>query len=335
MRPWSRSRSLALGAATLLLALTPIAASAASPSPPTFTADPAATTPNVRVTDIRSTFVPSIPDADGDGCSGPYLDLRFTIPNLSATYPVPEELLETQSLPPRPEGFTLLVLQVWTDQFGTGQSMAQSNVPVMMNDVPGQLLLPGQSVEVTWRYRVPNDQTSMRFFGEVTGAHYHVTTGSTGERYRVDVPIPIWDVRPRDAKSVLSAGGADQLVPVSDDGRPTVVSEVYFQNIGASDTPGPVEGKANVMTPESGFVGGWVRPSTSPISAGGAVPVIWWTNVTGDRLPDPKGFMLDTFVQPLCPDGSYGDLSDGNVANNGRTLLQIGQQAPGPRSPTP
>ena len=266
----------------------------ASPSPSAPSPSASTAAPNVRVTDIRSTFVPSVPDTDGDGCSGPYLDLRFTIANLGAAYPIADELVATQTIPLPADGYTLLVLTVWMDQFGTGENMAQRNVPVLMADVPGQMLGAGQSIEVGWRYRVPDDQTSMRFFGEVRGAHFHVTTGSTGERYQITVPIPIWDVRPKEAGTVESK---------ADNGTPRAVSLVTLENRGASDTPGPVRVLATLSYSEAGFIGGWNGVSPFPIPAGGTVQVPGETSLVGDRRLERDRLLLTPVGPPYARTG--------------------------------
>ena len=332
MRRGPRGFGAVLVAALLTISAVPGQITASSPSPAVPTVDPAATTPNVRVTDARGTLVPSIPDADGFGCTGPYLDLRFTITNLGATYPLPDELIETQSIPLPPQGYTLLVLAVWIDQLGTGESMAQQNVPVLMDDVPGGTLTPGQSVDVTWRYRVPDDTTSMRFFGEVTGAHFFRTTGSTGERYETRQSIPSWDLWVQDATHGRVQGGRrhDDAAEPADRGEPR--QRRYTR-------PGPgVHRPQGARVSGSGEAGTGCRPGRVP--AGGVIQVDGGSPLQGTRPFDRDRLENGVQVIATCPDGSSGELSDANRADNVRTLRQAGQPAPprarsAPRRETP
>jgi hypothetical protein len=188
-----------------------------------------------------------------------------------------------------------------------------------MSTVPGGALGAGQTTEATYRYRVPDDTTEMRFYGEVVGAHFFRTFGSAGVRFETRQPIPIWDLTTAQGLTMESETGA---------GVPEADTRITVENRGGSPTPGPVTVNVNLQYTDLGSIGGWSASSPGPIAAGSSMDIFGSTSLTGDRALDPLRLMVDSHVLPLCPDGSFSDLSDGNRADNMRTLTQTGEPRP-------
>ena len=174
--------------------------------------------------------------------------------------------------------------------------------------VPGSVLPSGGTLDVAWRFRVPHDLPALHVSATAEGAHFF-KVGNAGIPYASTLDIPIWDVGTVTASTVAST---------TDAGVPTAITQVTLINNGRTATPGPVEVQVAVKYTETGSgVAWWTGRTPGPIEAGSTVTVIGQGEIARGLEPD---FMVDSGLVTLCPDGSYGQLSDGNRADDSRTL---------------
>jgi hypothetical protein len=311
MRSGDPIRSLfAALAVSFTVALPSLAQSPAAPpasvAPNAATSPAADGMPDLRVTAVQSTFVPSVADPNG-GCTGPYLDLQFTIANLGADYPRPADLqLTLDRVQDPPE--TLRMLTLVYDLQQDGKSFGEYLVEVHRTSLATSFLPSGSTLDVHDRYRVPDDQRAIGVSAKVAGS-YFMKTGNDGIAYETSLAIPIWDVSTVSASTIGGTGA---------DGRPNVTTLLTVTNTGGSATPGPLAADVTVQYTEGGSgVATWHGLTSGPIAPGTTAQIIGQQVL--DRALAP-GFMVGSDLELLCPDGSPGGLSDGHRADNNRIL---------------
>ncbi len=91
-------------------------------------------------------------------------------------------------------------------------------------------------------------------------------------------------------------------------------------NLGKSPTPGPLQASFILQDTETGrHISGWTGTTEGPVSGNTQL----FAKTPSDILL-PKHVKVQASVIPLCPDGTVGNLADGNAANNSRELREVG-----------
>lgn len=261
--------------------------------------------PNLQVTGIQSAFVPYENDEKGK-CSGPYLNMEFTVTNRGGDFPRPIDL---QTATERLQGLsdTTLYFNIETDlDFGNGEKR-HHQISAERGKFGGGVLKSGASMKIPLKLRVENNQTQARARARISETHF-LKTGSDEGVYESNIDIPIWDIS---AESHATVDGIEEKKGYYFGGR------VVISNKGRTPTPGPVEGNFSIKYPE-------VRVATWKGRTEGSVGGSALINSTKEFIREKlkESFLVDSSIILLCPDGSYGELSDGDVKNNIRELQQ-------------
>jgi hypothetical protein len=264
--------------------------------------------PDVRVTHIKSEFIPYETDEKGS-CSGPYLNLVFTVSNRGADFPRKADLdyALSRMIPPHDKLNFLTV--VASMDFGN-KEISQKLLSVDRTKFPGDKLGGGSSIQVPLKLKIENNQTQLHISAKVEGGSF-LKTGNGQAKYGSDIAIPIWDIYTESNATAASTG---------DGGRPAITTRTKITNKGKTRTPGAVEGYFTIRYSEDGpSKASWDGKTDAAIGPG-AVGEILSKKSVPEKIEGK--FLVESTLILLCPDGNPGTLSDGNFENNKRTLHQ-------------
>ena len=273
------------------------------------TAVPVAATeevPKIALTGIGSTFVP-YEMLEGGGCKGPFLDLTINIANLGGSYPRKVDVDRRLREYPNENifGKPLLSVTLLID-WGYGGGYGQEVIPLAWDAFENGAFASGAAKTLPYRLFIPNDKTSVKLGGWVTGASFFVVDGESYQSatYETEASFSMWDIY-TESVGVVSLPSRDNKNVIEAAIMATIV------NRGNQDLPGPVAGNFTVKQNNTwiGTFSGKSLAASQPILAGTTVRAM----IKGKTF-------VDSGIQLLCPDGSAGTLSDGNSANNVRTL---------------
>ncbi len=261
--------------------------------------------PDVRVTGIKSTFIPYETDAKGS-CSGPYLDLVFTVTNQGAEFPRPVDL-QTYVERAQRKADDLQFLQVIgeLDFGGDMKKRLDFEIKGDKGHLPG-----GGTLEIPAKIKVEHNQTHVKMKGSLVG-HAFVKAGTEGKPpYETEMDIPIWDIY---TESHTALGNTDP-----DDKKYYIGTKGTVTNKGQTPTPGPIEASfmINEIDPHR-RISSWSGKTSGPVSGN--------TDIYAKTLSDktlPNDITVSSSIILLCPNGEPGGLSDGNTKNNIRELQQ-------------
>ncbi len=264
--------------------------------------------PALRVSSIKSTFVPYQMDQFGR-CEGPILDLVITVTNNGGDFPRPVDL-ETYTERAQRQAAELDYFTM-RGQIDFGGDM-KKNIEATIKGDAGTLKA-GASLDIPIKVKVEYNQTHAKVTGNVS---MHAFLEHTpGTEYQTEIDIPVWDIY---TVSHQAVGSKDQ-----DDGRYYIITKGTVTNLGKSPTPGPVEASFIVQDADTGrHIIGWTGKTSGPVS--GNVDIY---EKTLSNLELPKKIKVQSTVIPLCPDGTAGNLADGDAKNNARELRQEGAAA--------
>jgi hypothetical protein len=271
--------------------------------------------PDLKVTSVSGTFVAyeAGPEGSAAACIGPFMDFTVVVTNLGSDFPAPADLKVNRSrMIDEPEA-TMLYFNLHADMdFGAGPgSGGQHVIAIDKSKVPGGILKSGASLEVPLHLRIFDNQTSVRIDSWVIGGFMlKVANGkSRSESYNSGaIEIPIWDLY-----TVSSA----TLQGTTEKGENTIDTKTTIINRGKSPTPGPVVGSLAVEYEDKAPTVPFNIKSPGPLGAGESTEIYVRTPAKG-LLHKP--FKVYSSLQAHCPNGEYGDLADGNRADNSRRL---------------
>ena len=264
--------------------------------------------PALRVTSIKQTFVPYQMDQFGR-CEGPFLDLVFTITNNGADFPRPVDLEQYAGLAKRPAA-DLEFFNV-TGEFDFGNQMKERLNFVIKGDkgtIPS-----GGTIDIPASLKIAHNQTSAKVNGTVS-MYAYLKSGEVAP-YETEFEIPTWDIY---VFSHQALGGKDP-----DTGKYYIGTIGTVTNLGTSPTPGPLQASFVLQDTETGrHISSWTGTTEGPVSGNTQL----FAKTPSDVLL-PKHVKVQASVIPLCPDGSHGNLADGNATNNSRELREVGAAA--------
>ena len=261
--------------------------------------------PDVRVTSIASTFIPYETDERGE-CSGPYLDLVFTVTNYGADFPRPVDVQTYEERAQRPSN-ELEFLMV-TGELDFGGEM-KKRLDFEIKGDKGRIL-SGGTLQIPAKVKVEHNQTHVRIKGSLMGYAF-VKTGTEGKPpYEMEVDIPIWDIY---AESHSAIDGIDP-----DTKQYYISGKAVVSNKGKTPTPGPIEGSfmINEIDPHR-RISSWRGQTSGPVSGNAEIYAR-----TDSDLKLPTDFTVSSSIIVMCPNGKVGNLSDGDTTNNIRDLQQ-------------
>lgn len=261
---------------------------------------------DLQITDVSSTFVP-YEMLDTGGCRGPFIDLAVTISNRGGTFPRPVDL-QKRSREYADAAATMLYFAVNLEfDWSNGVTGGQQAIIVDKSMLGGGELPKGSSITLPLRMPVGNNQTAVTVKPKILAGPFLQISGDNRETERVPFifDIPIWDAYTQSVIIVSGPSLEDKKV-ITGGIKATIV------NLGQSPFPGGIEGNFGVRQQD-----GTRLMTLSGKSLEGTTDIY-----AGTELPAPiKGkTLVDSSLVLLCPDGSYGSLSDGNIENNTRTL---------------
>ena len=268
---------------------------------------------DLQVASVTSTFVP-YEMIEGGGCRGPFIDLAITITNRGGTFPravdLEKRLREYPMAAETMPYFTVNLEFDWNNGVVGGQQTITVDKSMLSGTLP-----KGASITLPLRVPVGNNQTAVTVKPMIqAGSFLQISADNKLQTKRVpfSFDIPIWDIY---TQSVGVTFGIDR-----DDKRivnATVAAEIV--NRGRSPIPGWVGGSFTVRQPANGPRVAAISGLTyRPIPDGGHV----LGTTTVGRLIKGKVF-VDSSIALLCPDGTGGTLSDGNIENNTRVLVGV------------
>lgn len=258
----------------------------------------------LQVASVTSTFVPYETIAGG-GCRGPFIDLAITIVNNGGVFPRPVDLEKREREYP---GSNMSYFSVNLEFDWNNYGGAQEVITVDKSMLSGGTLPTGGAITLPLRIRVGNNQTSVTVKPMITAGSFLQIAGDKLQTDRVpfNFDIPIWDLYTQSVAVVSAPSLEDKSVLKA-------ALKANIVNLGQAPLPGPTSGNFSVRQRMDGprllTASGVSYGSPSPVLAGGEVRAL----IKGKTF-------VESSVQLLCPDGSAGDLSDGNVENNTRVL---------------
>lgn len=261
--------------------------------------------PDVRVTDIQSTFIPYETDEKGM-CSGPYLDLVFTVTNQGADFPRPVDLQTYVERAQRPAEQLQFMTVIGELDFG-GEMKKRLDFEIMGKEGS---LKSGGSLKVSEKVRAENNQTHARIKGSLEGTSFLKTGSAASPPYETEMDIPIWDIY---TESHSAIDGIDEDTKKYYIGTMAVVS-----NKGPTPTPGPIEASftINEIDPHR-RISSWSGKTSGSVSGNAEM----YAKTDSDKKL-PTDHTTYSSINLLCPNGKVGNLSDGNTKNNIRELQQ-------------
>jgi hypothetical protein len=263
--------------------------------------------PDIRVSEIKSTFVPYRMDAMGR-CEGPFLDLVFTVTNNGESYPRPVDVEEYERRAQRPARDLEYFVFTGLASFATGPA---KSVDVTIKGGSGGNIPKGGSLDIPASIKIDYDQTKAHITGKVT-THAFLKNGNEGITHEIDVDVPVWDIYTENHQALVSKD--------ADDGKMYFGAIATISNKGESPTPGPVQGSFVLKDADTGrYVTGWTGKTDGPVS--GTAQMFVREPFTGKF---PAHLKVDSAIILLCPDGTSGNLTDGNAKNNTRELQEGG-----------
>ncbi len=261
--------------------------------------------PDVRVSAIESTFVPFEIDERGQ-CSGPYLNLVFTVSNYGGDFPRPVDLQTyTERAQRTADELPFLAM---TGELDFGGDM-RKRVDLEVTGANGGRLPSGASLKMPAKIKVDYNQTHARAKGSVAGMAFLKTGSTAAAPYETEIDIPLWDIYTESHMVIQSKG---------EDGKSYIGAKATVSNRGASPTPGPIEGSFIIKDLEANRqVTSWSGKTDGPVSGTADI----YAKIPHDGKLPAKISVYSSII-PLCPDGKAGGLADGDTKNNIRTLEQ-------------
>jgi hypothetical protein len=263
---------------------------------------------DLQVAGVTSTFVPYETIETG-GCRGPFLDLAVTIANQGGTFPRAVDLEKREREYPGANMpyFTVNLEFDWNN----GVTGGQETIVVGKDMLSGGTLAKGGAITLPLRVRVGNNQTAVTVKPMIMAGSFLQISGDKLQTDRVpfSFDVPMWDIYTRSVGVVTGPDRDNKRII-----NATIKAEIV--NLGTSPIPGWVAGSFSVRQvpngPRLAVVSGL---SYRPIPSGG--DVLGQSTTAG--IIKGKTF-VDSAITLLCPDGTGGELSDGNVENNTRVL---------------
>jgi hypothetical protein len=170
----------------------------------------------------------------------------------------------------------------------------------------------GAAITLPLRVPVGNNQTAVTVKPMIAAGSFLQISGDKLQTDRVpfSFDIPIWD-------AYIYSIGVVSTLDLEDKRILKGVLKATVQNLGQTPFPGEVEGHFAVRQPADGprilIASGKSMNRNMQILAGSEI-----------RAPIKGKTFVESGLTLLCPDGSYGSLSDGNVENNTRMLESRG-----------
>jgi len=261
--------------------------------------------PDLRISNITSTFVPYRMDAF-NRCEGPFLDLVFTVTNNGADFPRPVDIEYFSERAQRPADELQFFTMVSELDFGKDMRK-QFNLEI--TGASGGYIKSGASFNIPATLKIDYNQTHAKATAHVTGAAF-LKFGS-GATYQTEIDVPLWDIHTESHMVVQSK---------DEDGKPTLIAKATVSNKGPTATPGPIEGSFILKDAVTGrFITSWSGKTEGPVS--GTADMYFKESYTGQKL---EKVIVQSSIIPLCPDGTVGNLADGDTKNNIRDLKESG-----------
>jgi hypothetical protein len=270
-------------------------------------APPVEAPPRLEFAAITSTFVPS-DSVEGGTCEGPYLDLSIKIQNTGGVFPRPVDIdTRSKRFPGVSDKWTYLVvvLQFAYDNGETGQQQ----IDVYPADLNGGVIPAGGAIALPMRVRILDNRRHVTIAARMEAPQLAVAGDEPRSAvYTTEAAIPIWDLYTESTETVSGPDITDRA-KIFAGVRATVVNR-------GGPTPGLVAGSFVVRRTLGG-------PSLASVSGTSLAPVAGAGLVlAGTHVPAvvTPPIIVESNLIPLCPDGSYGRLADGNIEDNKRVL---------------
>jgi len=261
--------------------------------------------PDLRVTSITSAFVPFEMDQFGR-CEGPFLHLVFTVTNGGGDFPRPVDAQTFTERAERPAA----ELQYFTviGELDFGNEMKQ-RLDLTVNGDTGNIP-SGGTITIPAKVKIGYNQTQAKATGKVAVAAL-LKNGSADFVYSTELPVPIWDIYTE----------SHQVLPPKkdqDDGKTYILAKAVVTNKGGSPTPGPIQGSFIIKDTDTGRqITSWSEKTSGPVS--GATDMYAKIRYDGGSFTHAT---VESSIIPLCPDGTVGNLADGDTKNNIRSLVE-------------
>jgi len=261
--------------------------------------------PDLRVANVTSTFVPYEFD-QYNRCEGPFLNLVITVTNQGADFPRPVDLqIYTERAQRQAEELQFFTVIGELDFGGDMKKRLDFEIKGDRGSLKN-----GASLEIPTKVKVENNQTHAKVKGSVAMGGFLKTKEGTAP-YETEIDIPIWDIY---TESHTAIGSKDE------DGKYYIGTKATVTNKSQTPTPGPIQGSfiINDIDPATRRrITGWSGKTSGSVS--GSTDIY---EKTYSDLKLPAKIEVISFIIPLCPDGTVGNLADGDTKNNIRTLEQ-------------
>jgi hypothetical protein len=266
--------------------------------------------PRLEIAGITPTFVP-YETTDSGSCTGPYIDLAIKLVNRGGTFPRQVDLdIRRRTWPTSDEwAYVVIELRYKYDNGDEGADQAK----VFSGDLPNGVIPAGGAVTVPMRVQVLDNRKHMTITGWFDGGSLAVAEndGMRGPPFSFEADIPIWDLYTvrTDTLSSLDTFG---------DGK-SITTAVRASIINRGDpTPGPVRGYFTVRSATDGTTFASIDGQTAgPVGGGDTI-------LAGKKVPAAivPPIEVESQLMLLCPNGTPGQLADGNRADDARTLTE-------------
>jgi hypothetical protein len=241
-------------------------------------------------------------------CEGPYLDLAIKIKNAGGVFPRPVDLdTRRERFPGVSDKWTYLVviLQFAYDNGETGQQQ----IDLYPADLPGGVIPAGGDITLPMRVRVLDNRKHVTMTARMEASQLAVTGDQPNSAvFTTTADIPIWDLYTEMTETVSGPDVTDRT-KIFAGVKATVVNR-------GGPTPGLVAGNFTVRHTLGG-------PSLATVSGNSLAPIANSSLIlAGKHVPAAFGLpiIVESNLIPLCPNGSYGRLADGNIEDNKRVL---------------
>ncbi|MDO8648889.1 MAG: hypothetical protein Q7R81_03835 [Candidatus Peregrinibacteria bacterium] len=263
--------------------------------------------PDLRVTKIESAFIPVEFDPNG-GCSGPYLELTYTVSNQGGDFPRPVDLEEYAKRAQQPPE-NLEFFNVYGElDFGND---SRTSADFEVKGGSDGMIKKGGSLKLKKKVRVEHNQTHAKAWGYVQSSAL-LKNGGNSVRHETAIDVPMWDVY---AESHEVIDGIDP-----DTKKYYISTKGTVSNKGASPTPGPIRGSFVIYDASTRQqITSWSGETKGPVA--GSEQIFARTYST---VKVPAKMFIQSSVVPVCPEGKPGSLADGDTKNNSRELKQAG-----------
>jgi hypothetical protein len=160
--------------------------------------------PELRITGISSNFIPIETDANGS-CSGPYIDLNFTVVNSGGDFPRQSDLKtnreRVQDAPDKMRYFNIIA----DLDFGAAGKGGQHVIAADRSQLGGDVLKRGGALNLPYHLRVQDNQVRVTITAKIEGAVFLKVANDSYQSsvYETAIDIPIWDISPFSNATVI------------------------------------------------------------------------------------------------------------------------------------